>query len=96
MDDYGFLRPCQAMYYNISLKQRKKIHKQAKTRLGKNVRRCRHAAGLSQEEVGLRIGLGQGYISHIESGQHNPTLETIAELASALGTSIDNLFCENE
>ena len=80
----------------MSLKQQKKLHEQAKIQLGENVRRCRNAVGLSQEQLALRIGLGQGYISQIESGQHNPTLETIAELASALGTSVENLFREYE
>lgn len=80
------------MYYNTSTKMQEKLHKLAKQQLGASVRVLRGTAELSQEELGLRINLDQSYISRLESGQLNPTLETIAELAAALDVSLEDIF----
>jgi transcriptional regulator with XRE-family HTH domain len=53
--------------------------------VGENVRRLRIAAGLSQEDLAARIGVGQGYISGLEAGRRNPTIVTIWHVAIALG-----------
>ena len=50
-----------------------------------NARRLRAAAGLSQEELAARAGLHRTYISSIERGKRNVSLENIFALASALG-----------
>ena len=55
--------------------------------LGRNVRRFRYAAGLSQEELATRMGVDQGYISSLEAGRRNPTVVTVWHAAVALGTS---------
>jgi len=89
MDDCVTLRPSQAMYQNTS---QKKLHEDAKSNLGRNVKRLRQSLKLSQEELGLRIDADQAYISRIEAGRLNPTLESIAELANALETKVRNLF----
>lgn len=59
---------------------------------GANVKRYREEAGLSQEELGIRIGADQAYISRMESGQFNPTLDTIEQLSNALGRSVAEMF----
>lgn len=53
--------------------------------LGENVRRLRLAAGLSQDELAGRSGLHRTYISSIERGKRNVSVENIFTLASALG-----------
>ena len=40
----------------------------------------------------MRIGADQAYVSRIEAGQMNVTLETAAQFAAALGTDIAELF----
>jgi transcriptional regulator with XRE-family HTH domain len=60
--------------------------------VGYNVRRCREAAGLSQEELAARMGVEQGYISRLESGDRNPTIVTISQAADALGVRPSVLF----
>ena len=40
--------------------------------VGFNLRRLRAAAGLSQEELAAKTGLGRSYISGIEGGRRNP------------------------
>jgi transcriptional regulator with XRE-family HTH domain len=50
-----------------------------------NVRRLRLATGLSQEAVADRSGLHRTYVSAIERGQRNLTVENIFNLATGLG-----------
>ena len=47
---------------------------------------------MSQEELAMRIGADQAYVSRIEAGQMNVTLETAAQIAAALGIDIAELF----
>lgn len=52
--------------------------------LGHNVRRIRTQAGLSQEELGYRAKLHRTYISSIERGERNVSVENIFAIAEAL------------
>jgi transcriptional regulator with XRE-family HTH domain len=61
--------------------------------IGANVRKHRLTAGLSQEELALRIEIfDQGYISGLEAGRRNPTAVTLALIAEALGVTTGQLF----
>lgn len=61
--------------------------------IGANVRKYRQEAGLSQEQLALRIEIfDQGYISGLEIGRRNPTAVTLWLLAEALGVSPGQLF----
>jgi len=51
---------------------------------GKNLRRIRTEAGLSQEELAFRAKLHRTYISSIERGERNVSLENIYAIAGAL------------
>lgn len=53
-------------------------------RLARNVSRLRKAAGLTQEEFADRSGIHPTYISAIENGHRNPTIDVVERLASAL------------
>ena len=65
--------------------------KSPKDILAKNVRRLRKSTGLSQEELADRAGLHRTYISSIERGQRNVSLENIFVLANALGIEAADL-----
>lgn len=52
--------------------------------LGLNVRNARKALGVSQETLGLEIGIDRTYISGIERGVRNPSLGVIIKLAEHL------------
>jgi transcriptional regulator with XRE-family HTH domain len=60
--------------------------------VGENIRLIREAAGLSQEELAVRMGVDQGYVSSLEAGRRNPTILTIWHAAMALRTQPANLF----
>jgi transcriptional regulator with XRE-family HTH domain len=48
---------------------------------------ARIAAGLTQRELAVRLGTKQPAIARLESGQHPPRLDTLQQLADALGVS---------
>jgi transcriptional regulator with XRE-family HTH domain len=61
-------------------------------RFGKAIRQRRRELDLSQEELAENAGLHRTYISSIERGQRNPSLENIEKIAKALCISISDLF----
>jgi len=52
--------------------------------VGHNIRRIRTQAGLSQEELAYRAKLHRTYISSIERGERNVSIENIFAIAEAL------------
>jgi len=64
--------------------------------VGGNVRRCREAVGLSQEDLAARMGVDQGYVSKLEAGARNPTIVTVWHAAEALKVHPSVLFQPEE
>ncbi|QWA09712.1 helix-turn-helix transcriptional regulator [Sodalis ligni] len=60
--------------------------------LGRHVKKLRLQAGLSQEAFADLCGLDRTYISGIERGVRNPTLEVLAIIAAALHIDLITLF----
>jgi len=52
----------------------------------------RASLGISQEELAHRAGLHRTYVSDLERGARNPSIESIEKLAGALQVSVSNLF----
>ena len=65
-------------------------------RFGELVRKLRSERGYSQEEFSFRVGLHQTYVSSVERGKRNVTIQTADRIAKALGTSLSSLFSELE
>lgn len=55
------------------------------------VRAIRRHRGQTQAELAALAGVGQAYISEIESGRKTGTPETLAQIARALGVPLDAL-----
>lgn len=66
--------------------------KKITVQFGQRVRKLRLEAGLSQEAFADKCGLDRTYISGIERGVRNPTLEVIAVIAEGLGIELCVLF----
>ncbi len=62
---------------------------------GKNLRRERKRADLSQEDVGFRAELHRTEIGLLERGARVPRIDTLVKLASALGVRIDCALLES-
>ncbi|WP_236688892.1 helix-turn-helix domain-containing protein [Clavibacter michiganensis] len=60
------------------------------------MRRARVARGLSQGEFAAACGLSRSYVSALEHGRENPTLETVARVARALGLRSSDLIRKAE
>lgn len=63
---------------------------------GQTVRRIRLSKDISQEQFADMCDLHRTYISDIELGKRNVSLENIGKMASALDMSISKLFQEVE
>jgi transcriptional regulator with XRE-family HTH domain len=62
--------------------------------VGRNVRRLRTAAGISQAELASRMGVDRAYVSGLELGERNPTVITLWHVAEALGVKLKSFFEE--
>ena len=62
--------------------------------LGKRISYFRARKGLSQETLGEKIGVNNKHISNIEIGKSRPSLDSLIEIANALGISADDLLVD--
>ena len=49
-----------------------------------NLRRRRRELGLSQEELGAKLGVSGPYVSQVEAGKTTPGLDVVERFAKAL------------
>jgi len=61
-------------------------------RFGDKLRRIRRKQEISQEELADRAGLHRTYVSSVERGERNVSLETIEKFARALNLSMGDLM----
>lgn len=59
---------------------------------GHRVRELRLAAGYRQDEFADRCGFARSYMSRIETGGANPSIDAIETLAAALKVPVRELF----
>ena len=67
-----------------------------RARLSHNMRRLRLSKGWSQEELAHQAGLHRTYISDLERGARNPTIEVVDKLAVALDVPVGDLLDAQE
>ena len=65
---------------------------QLSKQLGECIRELRLQTGQSQVVFGERCGFYQTYLSRIENGRANPTLNAIEVIANTLGMTVFELF----
>lgn len=63
-----------------------------KKEFGQKVRHYRRQKGLSQEELGHKTNLHQTYVSDVERGLRNISLENIYEISIALEVKMSDLL----
>ncbi len=68
--------------------------------VGQRMRGLREQLGLSQESVGVAIGIDESSsrarISRYELGVHEPPVPTARLIADALGAPLTYLYCEDD
>ena len=64
--------------------------------VGDRIRAARLAAGMTQEELGEKLGVSFQAVSTWEQGKCLPDTDRLPELTKVLGCSMDSLFAEGE
>ena len=65
-----------------------------KALIGKNVKYYRYRENLTQEQLAEKTKSSVNYIGHLERGQHNPSVDKLEKVASALNIEPYELFIQ--
>ena len=57
--------------------------------IGLSIGAYRQRHGLTQTELGARVGMSQSQVARLERMEHTPSFETLLRLADALGLKIE-------
>ena len=60
--------------------------------LGKRIKYLRTQKGWSQEELALESNINKNYISDLENGRRNPSLDILERISIAFNISLEELF----
>jgi len=63
--------------------------------MGKRIRDERLLLRLTLEKLAERIDKSSNFVGQIERGEGKPSLETLVDIANALGTTVDSLLSES-
>ena len=61
--------------------------------IGSRIRAVRLERKMTQEQLAEAVGVGTTHISHIETGNGIPSLQTLIDIINALDCSADELLC---
>ena len=64
--------------------------------LGSKIKELRILRQLTQEELADRCELTKGYISQLENGLTSPSISTLVDVLSALGTNLKEFFNDED
>ncbi|WP_407641855.1 helix-turn-helix domain-containing protein [Arabiibacter massiliensis] len=64
----------------------------SRVELGSTIQKLRVAQGLSVRKFALMIEMDYSYISAVENGRANATVDSLYKIANGLGVSIKDLF----
>jgi transcriptional regulator with XRE-family HTH domain len=59
--------------------------------VGSNIRTCRTNAGMTLEQLAEKAGMSWPYLSEVERGRENISLDKLARLAQALNVRLSRL-----
>jgi len=67
-----------------------------KQKIGNRIKELRAERGMSQEEVANTAEMGRSFMTHIESGRRNISIETLQRILTALNLSFKEFFDSKE
>lgn len=81
---------CQALknFFLLKIKM-DNMNKTKQGHIGQRIKTSRIEKGLTQEELGEKLGLDKGTVSKMERGENAPTAKTLIALKKILGVSTD-------
>jgi transcriptional regulator with XRE-family HTH domain len=68
------------------------LESSVREKLGKNIKKMRIKKSMSQGDICRAINMDRGYMSAIENGKKNITIQQLEKLAGALDVSVDKLL----
>lgn len=63
-----------------------------KQRIGQRIRELRTKMGISQEQLALRSELDRTYMTSVENGKRNISIQNIEKIIDALETTFEEFF----
>jgi transcriptional regulator with XRE-family HTH domain len=72
------------------------MNSKAVQQFAKNMKSIREAKDMSQGDIYRATKIERAYISNLEAGKQNPTLETIEKIAGALKVEVSELIKYNK
>ncbi len=67
-----------------------------KDKVGQRIKELRHELGLSQEALGNKAGVDRTYVTDVENGRRNVSVEVLEKLIKALEVSFQDFFTAKE
>ena len=64
--------------------------------IGIKIKELRLKNGLTQEELASRCELTKGYISQLENDLTSPSIATLTDILTSLGTSLKDFFTDDD
>jgi len=64
-------------------------------KIGMKIKFLRMTKGLSQKQLAEECDMTRSYLSLIENGSVNPTLDKLKSISDFLNISLESLFCED-
>ena len=92
-----YVNSCTSVIYYMYRKvtySKREVQQMKLDTIGRYVREYRLAKGITQEQLAEMVDISPSYVSMIERSEKIPALETLIDLANALGVSTDMLLCE--
>jgi transcriptional regulator with XRE-family HTH domain len=76
--------------HNVHSRKMDRIKKNSEIlqKLAEEIKALRAEKGLSQEALALTADVDRSYVSHLERGVANPTVDILQRIAVALGTNV--------
>ena len=68
------------------------VHASPRLVFARNLRQARRLKDLSQEALALQAGLSRTYVSEVERGMRNISIDNMGLLADALGIALGDLL----
>ena len=67
-----------------------------KLKIGQRIKHLRSEMGISQEALGLEAGVDRTYVSDVENGRRNVSVEILERLVKGLGVSLSEFFSSKD
>lgn len=71
------------------------MNSQIQIQFGKRIKKLRNSQGISQEELAFRCNISKNYLSDVERGTRNVSLQAIEKIAKGLKVKESELFIFN-